>query len=119
VPAGSQRFVSSTTYGDETDGHMTLRLLHVSTNLRPFSSEYDLVQVIPIFNPTDGQSSAALTMAPLPVSDVNFDGVINDADVDDFLTGWFEDAPIADIDMSTAIDQADVDAFVEAYVNGG
>ncbi len=104
-------------YGVDTDGRKKTRVKYVHLADSAFWSWYDLTQVIasPTADPGSISSNLAMNM---PLSDVNYDGFVNESDLSTYLEEWMNGEPSADLNADTAVENDDLGTFVEAYTTG-
>jgi hypothetical protein len=94
----------------------TVRLRMCNHTLSPFTIRLDVVQLAYV----TGVSSANVASAS-PVgssADLNLDNVVDESDVQTFISGVVDNAPIADMNADDVIDGSDVEQFIQAFVEG-
>ena len=76
----------------------------------------DVVQLAFI---TSVSSANVASASPVGSSaDLNLDDVVDEGDVQTFISGVVDNAPIADMNADDVIDGSDVEQFIQAFVEG-
>lgn len=96
-----------------SSGHMRLRFIHTANpGALPILSRYDLVQVIPALQCSQGLCCGG---EGADGSDMNYDGQSDTTDMDMFMANWTSGGPSADLNLDEAVDNTDLLRFLDAY----
>lgn len=125
IPGSSERFVEQDVTDDDLY-HLRIRVLHRGAIVYPggvpswHHSSFDLLQVIPVVKPWDNVGGEEEEQEGLqsPLSDVNFDGVVGEADFEMFIGAWVGSQPMGDLNQDSIIDDLDVESFIGSYLEG-
>lgn len=111
---GTRRFVTQEGYDQPPYGHMYLRVVHTNDS-EVFVSKFDLIQVIPV---PRGSIGTCCLGGPILKSDVDYDGVVTNADLVRYIEDWLSGKAAADINLDGQIDAEDLAEYLAAFGNG-